>query len=68
MTSKRIGILRELIDDVVDLERENKELRAELARVVEHLESWARDHSMEASTETWGALYCAHQLLNRKRD
>ena len=39
------------------------ELLGELQRMVEHFEPFAKDHSDEASSETWAALYCAKLVL-----
>ena len=39
------------------------ELAAELSRMVEHFEAFARDHSDEATPETWAALHCAKAAL-----
>ncbi|MBB4649619.1 putative mannosyl-3-phosphoglycerate phosphatase (HAD superfamily) [Aminobacter niigataensis] len=39
------------------------DLLGELKRMVEHFSAWANDHSDEATTETWAALYCARAAL-----
>jgi len=39
------------------------ELLSELQRMVEHFEAFAKDHSEEASSETWAALYCAKRAI-----
>jgi predicted RNase H-like nuclease (RuvC/YqgF family) len=43
--------------------RENERLPAELQRIADHLEIWARDHADDATTETWAALYCVRSIL-----
>ena len=43
-------------------------LRANLSRMVEHFGLWARDHSEEASSETWSVLHCARVALEGKSD
>lgn len=35
----------------------------ELKRMVDHFEAFANDHSMDATTETWAALYCAKAAI-----
>lgn len=52
---------------VLALEDENAELRGELARIVEHLSVWAKDHAEDATTETWAVIYCARALLTKER-
>lgn len=42
---------------------ERDRLSGDLARMVEHFGTWANDRSEEATTETWGALYCARETL-----
>lgn len=39
------------------------ELLGELRRVTDHLDAWARDHSDEATAETWAALHCAREII-----
>lgn len=39
------------------------DLLAELKRMVEHFGAFASDHSEEASSETWAALYCARAAI-----
>lgn len=36
---------------------------SELERMVEHFEVFANNHSREATTETWAALYCAKAAI-----
>ena len=43
------------------------ELHNELARMVDHFEAFANDHSMDASSETWSALHCAKAALAKAR-
>ena len=59
------GVLRPLHpdDEVARVIVNASELRQNLRRMVEHFETWANDHSMEATAETWSALHCAKQIL-----
>lgn len=43
------------------------DLFAQLARVTDHLEVWARDHSDERTSETDAAIYCARAVLARAK-
>jgi hypothetical protein len=43
------------------------ELVAELERVTDHLETWARDHGEEATSETYAALHCARAAIAKSR-
>lgn len=44
------------------------EAREHIDRSTSHLDSWARDHSMEATTETWAILHCNRAFLARTTD
>ncbi len=39
------------------------EMLGDLKRVVDHLATWASDHSDEATAETWAALHCARATI-----
>ena len=41
------------------------ELLENLKRVTDHLETWARDHSLESTCETMAALHCAHAAIKK---
>lgn len=39
------------------------DLAAEMHRLLDHFESWARDHSAEATAETWAIIHCSRETL-----
>lgn len=39
------------------------ELLGELKRMVDHFDAFAKDHSIEATPETWAALHCAKAII-----
>lgn len=41
------------------------ELVAEMRRLLDHFETWARDHSTDATAETWAIIYCARAALTK---
>lgn len=38
-------------------------MAAEHSRLLDHFETWARDHSTDATAETWAIIYCSRAAL-----
>lgn len=38
-------------------------MAAEHSRLLDHFETWARDHSADATAETWAIIYCSRAAL-----
>lgn len=64
--SEGMNIFGETPNDVITrLQIERRELAAEMKRLFEHFETWARDHSADATAETWAIIHCSRAILDK---
>jgi hypothetical protein len=54
-------------ESVIEDQGVNAKLVAEMRRLLNHFESWARDHSDEATAETWAIIHCSRAALSRSQ-
>lgn len=65
-TASLLETLRTAAPSLIAAAREGEMMRTELQRMVDHFGEFAKDHSMEATPETWAALYCARAALAKE--